>query len=53
MVNKLPEDFTLHRYGIDVRLVNEDDAEFIIKLRNDDRNSKFLSKTTTNIYEQI
>ena len=33
MANILPEDFTLDRYGLHVRFVNEDDAEFILGLQ--------------------
>lgn len=52
MVNKLPEDFTLHRYGIDVRLVNEDDAEFILSLRTNPKLSRFLHPTDNDLEKQ-
>ncbi|MBV8328637.1 GNAT family N-acetyltransferase [Chryseobacterium sp.] len=38
--------------GIKLRLVNEEDASFIIVLRNDEKKSKFISKTSTDIEAQ-
>lgn len=52
MVNKLPEDFTLHRYEIDVRLVNEDDAEFILSLRTNPQLTRFLHPTDNDLEKQ-
>lgn len=36
-----------------IRSVQEDDAEFIIKLRTDEKNARFISKTSTDINAQI
>jgi len=53
VMNKiLPEDFALDRYGLHVRLVNEDDAEFILSLRTDTRLSQFISATNSDIEKQ-
>lgn len=49
----LPKEFNLHRYGLDVRLVTEDDARFILDLRMDPMKSKYLGKTSPNIQDQI
>lgn len=49
---KLSEDFTLHRYGIDVRLANEDDSEFILSLRTDERLSRFIHSTDADVEKQ-
>jgi RimJ/RimL family protein N-acetyltransferase len=49
---KLPSDFTLERYGLQVRLVNEDDAEFIVKLRTDPKLSRFIHTTDSNVDKQ-
>nr|WP_315030755.1 GNAT family N-acetyltransferase [uncultured Chryseobacterium sp.] len=38
--------------GITLRLVNEEDASFIIALRNDEKKSKFISKTSSDINSQ-
>jgi RimJ/RimL family protein N-acetyltransferase len=49
---KLPSDFTLERYGLNVRLVNEDDAEFIVQLRTDPKLSKYIHSTDNDINKQ-
>lgn len=46
---KLPENFELDRYGLHVRLVREEDAEFIVKLRTNERNARFIHVTNSNI----
>jgi hypothetical protein len=51
-MEKLPENFTLERYGLQVRLVNEDDAEFITALRTDPRLSRFIHETLPGVEEQ-
>jgi hypothetical protein len=51
-MEKLPENFTLERYGLQVRLVNEDDAEFITALRTDPRLSKFIHETSSDVEVQ-
>lgn len=38
--------------GIKLRLVNEDDASFIVNIRNDGNKSRFISKTSPNIEAQ-
>lgn len=52
MSRKLPEDFALHRYGIDVRLANESDSEFILSLRTNEKLSRFLHKTSNDLEKQ-
>jgi len=49
---KLPPDFTLERYGLQVRLVEEDDAEFIVSLRTDPRLSKHIHATSPDVEQQ-
>lgn len=51
-MKKLPENFELDRYGLHVRLVREEDAEFIVKLRTDPKLSRFLNKTDNDINKQ-
>ena len=51
-MEKLPENFTLERYGLQVRLVNEDDAEFIVALRTDPRLSRYIHETSSNVEGQ-
>lgn len=52
-MKKLGSDFAIERYGLAVRLVNEDDAEFIVSLRNDPLKSRFIGKTSSKIADQI
>lgn len=51
-MRKLPENFTLERYGLQVRLVNEDDAEFIVALRTDPRLSRYIHETSASVEDQ-
>ena len=51
-MKKLPENFTLERYGLQVRLVNEEDAEFIVALRTDSRLSRYIHETSSNVEDQ-
>jgi len=51
-MKKLPADFALERYGLQVRLVEESDAEFIVSLRTDPRLSKHIHTTSTDIEQQ-
>lgn len=41
-MKKLDENFTLEKYGLKVRLVNENDAEFIVSLRSDPTKTKYM-----------
>lgn len=43
----------INRYGITLRLVEEEDAEFIFQLRTDSRLNKFISYTSPKIADQI
>lgn len=49
----LPSDFEISRYGLHCRLVNEDDAAFILKLRLDDRRSRFIHSTDPDLEMQV
>lgn len=51
-MNKLPIDFELTRYGLHVRLVREDDAEFIVKLRTDKRLGRYIHATGNDVEKQ-
>jgi len=51
-MKKLPPDFTLERYGLQVRLVEEEDAEFIVSLRTDPRLSRYIHETSPDIEAQ-
>ena len=52
-MNKLPENFELDRYGLHVRLVREDDAEFIVALRTDSSNTQYLHASDLTVENQI
>ena len=49
----LPSDFSLKRYGLDVRMVDIDDAEFILKLRTDPIKGRYIGKTDDTLTSQI
>lgn len=52
-IKKLPSDFSLDRYGLHVRLVNESDAEFIVKLRTDPLLGRFIHETDNDVAKQV
>jgi len=49
----LPENFELERYGLHCRLVNENDAEFIVSLRSDSKLGQYLHASDGDISKQI
>ena len=51
-MKKLPPNFTLERYGLQVRLVEEEDAEFIVSLRTNPRLSKHIHTTSSDVEQQ-
>ena len=52
-MKKLSKSFSLARYGIDARLVEESDAEFILSLRTDTYHTRFIHSTENNLEKQI
>lgn len=52
MTKILPPDFSIIRYGLHVRFVNEDDSEFIVNLRTDIRRGQFISSTDASVEKQ-
>ena len=51
-MNALPSNFELDRYGLHVRLVREEDAEFIVKLRTNPQNARFIHDTNPSVEQQ-
>ncbi len=49
----LPQNFEIDKYGLHCRFVNEEDAEFIVKLRADEMRSRFIHSTGANIEKQV
>ncbi len=49
MANKLSDNFFCDRYGIHCRLANENDSEFILSLRTNERLSKYMHYTDNDI----
>ena len=49
---KLPSNFELDRYGLHVRLVREEDAEFILSLRNNPELNQYIHPTDTDAEKQ-
>ena len=49
----LQESFEFHKFDIDVRLVNEGDAQFIVDLRTNPSLSKFIHETSTDVSAQV
>jgi hypothetical protein len=45
----LDNNFTLERYGLYVRFVEESDAEFIVKIRTNDKLKKYIHQTSPDI----
>ena len=52
-MNKLPENFKITKYGVTVRLVTEDDAEFITRLRSDERLGRFIHASNGDVEAQV
>lgn len=52
-MNKLPSNFEVEKYGLKVRLVNEDDAEFILKLRTNEKLSRHIHPTDDDLQKQM
>lgn len=52
-MNKLPHDFTIYRYGLHVRLVQESDAQFILSLRTNEKLSRYLHATNNDLDAQV
>lgn len=52
MMKKLNSDFQLEKYGLLARLVNENDADFIIRLRTDSKLSRFIHSTDNDVEKQ-
>lgn len=48
----LPENFTLHKYGLDVRFVTEDDAAFILELRTNEKLNRYIHATDADVEKQ-
>ncbi|MCQ2224259.1 MAG: hypothetical protein MJZ14_00855 [Paludibacteraceae bacterium] len=53
MLKLLPENFTLHKYGLDVRLVDESDAEFIVSIRTTDKANSVIHRTDNDVDKQV
>ena len=51
-MNTLPPNFELYKYGLNVRFVTEEDAEFILQLRTDERLGRYINHTENNIETQ-
>lgn len=49
---RFTDDFTLDKYGLHVRLINESDADFILKLRTDPKLGRFIHPTDNDIDKQ-
>lgn len=49
----LPPDFQGEKYGLTFRFVNEDDAEFIYKLRSDPQLSKYIHDIQGGVEQQV
>lgn len=52
-MSKIQSDFELDKYGMHVRLVREEDAEFIVNLRTNPQNARFINPTDYNVEKQI
>ena len=46
---KLNRDFTYEKYGVQLRLVNEEDAAFIVNLRTDPQLGRYIHSTSSDV----
>ena len=53
MNRALPNDFCGHKYGLKYRLVDFNDAPFIVGLRTDPKLSRFIHETSSDVSSQI
>ena len=51
-MNKLPEDFEYHKYGIDVRLVTKEDSEFVCMLRSNKELTRYIHSFNGTLRDQ-
>lgn len=51
-MKKLPKNFSLEKYGLKVRLVNENDADFILSLRTNPNRTKYMLTLDNEIESQ-
>lgn len=51
-MKKLPENFSLEKYGLKVRLINENDADFILSLRANPNRTKHMITLDCNLERQ-
>lgn len=51
-MNKLSSDFVFEKYGLKVRLVNENDTDFILRLRTNTKLAKHIHHTDDDIERQ-
>jgi hypothetical protein len=51
-MNKLNHHFELNKYGLHARLVNEDDAEFIVRLRTDPQLARYVNPVADDVSKQ-
>ena len=52
MIN-LPKNYEFEKYGIQVRLVCEEDAEFIVKLRTNEKLARYIHSVDDNVSKQV
>lgn len=52
MMKKLPESFELDLYGLHVRLVCEEDAEYIVQLRTNPTKNRYIHSTLNDVKAQ-
>lgn len=52
-MKELPADFEIDRYGLHCRLVQVEDAEFIVSIRSDEKLSKYINHTDISIPHQV
>lgn len=53
MAHRLPDNFSMERYGLKVRLATEKDTDFILSLRTDAGLSRFIHKTDKDVQQHL
>lgn len=53
MLNPLPQDFSMEKYGLKVRLATEADTDYIMSLRTDKELTKFIHQTENDVQKHL
>lgn len=52
-MKRIPNNLDIIKYGVHCRLVDENDAPFIVKLRSDEKRGRFIHPTKSDVESQV